>query len=82
MRGEMLWFNEEDDAGAIRSDDGVRVGVVGADFVDGVRPVGRCAGRPVTFQLAGADDDRRAVEVRLEDAPAARRARLRRSTFR
>ena len=81
MRGTMLWFNEAKDSGFLATEDGARVAVDGQDFVDGVRPKGRCAGLPVVFELAGVDGEKRAQAVRLEDASAPRRARRRRGSF-
>ena len=79
MQGTMLWFNETDDFGFISSEDGTRVLVRGGSFVDGGRPEGRCAGRPVTFRLSadGDDDGPSAEEVVLVSDVAPRRARLR-----
>jgi hypothetical protein len=54
MRGTMLWFNAEKDLGALRTEDDVRMEVPGAAFAAGQRPVGRCAGKPIEFDLAGA----------------------------
>ena len=82
MRGTMLWFNEAKDLGFISTEDGLRIGVDGKDFVNGVRPEGRCAGLPVVFELAGSDGEKRAEAVRLEDPEAPRRARRRRGTSR
>jgi hypothetical protein len=51
----MLWFNEEKDYGALRTDDGERIEVPGTAFSPGEKPVGRCAGKAVEFEsLAGA----------------------------
>jgi hypothetical protein len=48
-RGTMLWFNAAKDAGALRTEDGERIEVLGDSFLPGEKPIGRCAGRPVEF---------------------------------
>ena len=50
MRGTMLWFNEEKDSGALRTDEGDRIDVSGAAFLPGEKPLGRCAGKLVEFE--------------------------------
>lgn len=50
LRGKMLWFNEVKDLGALRTDDGERIEVPGTAFLQGEKPVGRCAGRTVEFE--------------------------------
>jgi cold shock CspA family protein len=77
MRGKMLWFNEDKDIGLIATEDGEQIDVHGADFTDGSRPVGRCAGLAVTFELGG-NGSRRAERVGLVEELDPRRARLRR----
>ena len=77
MRGTMLWFNETKDLGVITTEDGERVDVHGPDFVDGERPVGRCAGVPVEFQVAENGEGHKAEAVRLVIAVDPRRARRR-----
>ena len=49
--GAMLWFHEEKGYGFIQTDDGERVYVERAGFVDGVAPVGRCAGLAVALRV-------------------------------
>ena len=49
LRGEMLWFNDVKDVGALRTSAGERVEVTGSAFAPGERPPGRCAGAPVEF---------------------------------
>ena len=49
-RGTMLWFNEAKDMGALRTDEGERMEVLGKGFLPGEKPVGRCAGMPVEFE--------------------------------
>jgi cold shock CspA family protein len=78
MRGELLWFNEERQDGLIALDDGSRVVVLGSGFAPGRAPEGRCAGTPVSFELADEAGEVRAVSVVvLDDAAPARRARRR-----
>jgi hypothetical protein len=77
MRGELQWFNEERQDGVIVAEDGSRVVVLGSAFAPGRAPVGRCAGTPVSFELAGVADERRAVSVVVLELPPARRARRR-----
>lgn len=72
-RGRMLWFNEDKDFGALRTDEGERLEVPGAAFACGEKPIGRCAGRTIEFDsVAGA-------VTRLAFVPESsqRRARLR-----
>ena len=76
MRGTMLWFNETKDYGFISTEEGERRLVDGSGFSPGEKPVGRCAGKPVVFEVAEAEDERKAVGVRLVtnvDPPRARR---------
>lgn len=82
QQGTMLWFNETNDVGAIRSDDGERLTVSGSAFAEGKRPVGRCAGSRVDFELGGTPDEPSAHEVRFVTDVAPRRARTRQSTYR
>src|SRR3954452_11703245 len=63
--GTMLWFNEEKGYGFIQSEDDERVYVAATGFEASKPPEGRCAGRPVTFELDTA-----------EGGPAATRAPL------
>ena len=79
MRGELRWFNEERQDGVIVGEDGSRVVVLGSGFAPGRAPAGRCAGTPVSFELAGEPDERRAVSVVVLEVPPARRARRRAS---
>jgi hypothetical protein len=76
VRGRMLWFNETRGDGAIECEDGQSYEVSAADFVT-APPVGRCAGREVTFEAARTG--RRAVEVRMVEDDIPRRARARRA---
>jgi hypothetical protein len=73
LRGTMIWFNEEKDLGAVRTDDGMRLEVSGSAFPPGGKPVGRCAGRVVEIDLAGGTV---AAITLVEDQPQ-RRARMR-----
>ena len=74
-RGTLLWFNEADDVGALRTDDGDRFDVPGAAFAPGEKPVGRCAGTPVEFESTGT------LVTKVTVIPEAnqRRARMRHS---
>lgn len=72
----MLWFDEAKDYGFILTDDGERLYVDRAAFVDGAAPVGRCAGRPVELRVEERSGKRIAVDVSLvhdeaPDVPAA-----------
>ena len=49
VRGTMLWFNAAKDLGALRTDDGKRMDVLGTAFLPGEKPAGRCAGELVEF---------------------------------
>jgi cold shock CspA family protein len=73
----MLWFNEKKDLGFILTDEGERVPVAGADFVDGNRPQGRCAHAVVTFEIDQRGDERQAENVVLVEESMPRRARRR-----
>jgi cold shock CspA family protein len=75
--GTMLWFNEEKGYGFIQSEDDERVYVAAAGF--DTAPEGRCAGRPVTFELDTAEGDPKAVSVTFPEAGDVRRARRRHS---
>ena len=77
LRGELLWFNEERQDGLIALDDGSRIVVLGHGFAPGHAPVGRCAGTPVSFELAYEDGEARAVGVAVVEDDPARRARSR-----
>jgi cold shock CspA family protein len=79
MRGTMLWFNEVKDHGFISTEDGERLYVGGDGFAPGERPVGRCAGKPVVFELAEGEGEgeRKAVGARLVSVVDPRRARRR-----
>jgi hypothetical protein len=71
----MLWFNEEKDLGALRTDNGDRFDVVGAAFLPGEKPRGRCAGKAVEFETLEGGVSGLAFVPDLNP----RRARLRRS---
>jgi cold shock CspA family protein len=79
MRGTMLWFNEAKDYGFISTEDGERLYVEGDGFAPGERPVGRCAGKPVVFEVVEGDGEveRKAVGARLVTMIDPRRARRR-----
>lgn len=81
MKGAMLWFDEAKDYGFILTDDGERLYVDRAGFVDGA-PVGRCARLPVELRIEERSGKRIAVDVSLVQEEPARRARRRSATFR
>jgi hypothetical protein len=73
VRGTMLWFNEDKDLGALRTDDGERLEVLGVAFGCGERPIGRCAGRTIEFEsVEGA-----VTRLAFLPEPSPRRARMR-----
>lgn len=80
VTGTMLWFDEAKDYGFVLTDDGERLYVDRAGFVDGAAPVGRCARRPVSLSIGERDGERIAVDVALLQEESPRRAR-RRSRF-
>jgi cold shock CspA family protein len=77
MRGEMLWFNETRDHGFIRTDEGERLAVAGEGFAPGERPEGRCAQRPVTFEITRTNGSRQARDVAFVPDVVARKPRMR-----
>jgi cold shock CspA family protein len=78
MRGAVIWFNLEKGYGFIRTEDEERLYVARDGFLRGHVPLERCAGRAVTFDRVGAEDDARAIEVAfIPDDGSPRRARLR-----
>jgi hypothetical protein len=78
----MLWFDEAKDYGFILTDEGERLYVDRAGFVDGAAPVGRCARLPVELRIDERDEKRIAVDVSLVPEEPRRRARRRSSGFR
>jgi cold shock CspA family protein len=82
MRGTMLWFNEVKDYGMISTEQGERLPVIGSAFVDGKKPVSRCAGTVVSFELTDAEGTQAADKVAFVPAEVHGRARPRRSGFR
>jgi cold shock CspA family protein len=74
----MLWFHEVKGYGFIRTEDGERVYVDRAGFVDGA-PVGRCAGLQVDLRIEERDGERVALDVSMVQEPAGGRARRRSS---
>jgi hypothetical protein len=81
MRGRMLWFNQAKDYGFIMTDDEERLAVDGDGFAPGERPAGRCAEKPVSFEIDESNGTRAAQNVVFEAEPAVRRARMRRGGF-
>jgi len=82
MHGQMLWFNEAKDHGFIQTDEGERLAVAGDGFAAGQRPVGRCAHKPVTFELDESGEERQAQNVVFDEQAVQRRARMRSSGIR
>jgi hypothetical protein len=78
----MLWFDEAKDYGFILTDEGERLYVDRAGFVDGAAPVGRCARLPVELRIDERDEKRIAVDASLVPEEPRRRARRRSSGFR
>ena len=78
MRGEMLWFNEAKAYGFIATEENERLYVHASGFAAGSAPVGRCAGRPVSFERVVDEYGARAVGVSFVEEAAAGRARIRR----
>jgi hypothetical protein len=72
--GTMLWFNEEKDLGALRTDEGERIEVPGSAFRPSEKPIGRCAGKAVEFDAV----DGVVTQLAFVPEPTVRRARLRR----
>jgi cold shock CspA family protein len=81
MRGEMLFFNHTKGFGFIRTDEGERLYVHRDAFRPGMPPVGRCAGKKVTFQREPYEGEHahQAVGVAMLEEVLGGRARLRRS---
>jgi hypothetical protein len=77
MRGTMLWFNEAKDRGFILTDEGERLAVLGDGFADGMKPKGRCAQAPVSFEVAEREGVRSAEAVVFVAEGNPRRARRR-----
>ena len=75
--GKMIWFDEAKDRGFIRTEEGERLYVDRAGFVDGAAPVGRCAGLAVRLNVREQDGQRVAADVALVTEDAPRRARRR-----
>ena len=72
-RGELVWFNEEEDHGVLAAESGARITFAGAAFADGERPEGRVGGLPVEFTTDGLT----VLQIRLVEPAAVRRARRR-----
>src|SRR4029450_984888 len=73
VRGTMLWFNEDKDLGALRTDDGERLEVPGAAFDGDEKTIGRGAGRTIEFEsVEGA-----VPRLAFLPEPSPRRARMR-----
>jgi cold shock CspA family protein len=81
MQGKMIFFNEEDSYGFIRTEEDERLLVRRSGFVQAA-PVGRCGGTEVEFSVREMDGEREAVEVALVPDGAHGRARRRQSSMR
>jgi cold shock CspA family protein len=79
MRGTMLWFNGDKDLGAIRTEDGEHLAVHGEHFAPGAKPIGKCGGTVVEYQLVEDEEERRAEKVTLVPVVLSGRARQRRT---
>ena len=75
-RGELVWFNESEDHGALETEDGERITFHGDAFAGGERPVGRVGGVAIEFRL---DESGGPTDITIIVADAARRARRRRN---
>lgn len=76
MEGKMIFFNEDDHHGFIRTDEGERLLVRRSGFADAA-PVGRCGGLEVSFSVQEVDGEREAVDVVIVPEAAQNRARRR-----
>jgi hypothetical protein len=74
IRGTILWFNVAKDIGALRTDDDKRIEVPGTAFLPGEKPVGRCGGKTIEFEVL----DGSVASVAFIPEPSRRRARRRR----
>ena len=82
MNGTMIWFHEERGAGFVLSEEGERLPVDRESFAGGTPPIGRCAGIPISFDVAERDGERIAIDVSLVESDPPRRARRRTSGYR
>jgi cold shock CspA family protein len=78
MLGKMIYFDENQDFGFIRTEEGERLYVDRKGFSEAA-PVGRCAGIDVSFEVHEDADGREAVGVSIVPEPDRKRARRRRS---
>ena len=76
MIGKMIFFNEDDHHGFIRTEEGERLRVRRDGFA-GAAPVGRCGGLEVSFSVQEVDGEREAVDVVVVPEAAQNRARRR-----
>lgn len=82
MNGTMLWFNSDKGFGFICTEEEERLYVAQSAFQPGEVPAGRCARRPVTFDIEVHEGDPQAVNVRFCAEPSTRRARRHHGTIR
>jgi cold shock CspA family protein len=81
MQGTMIFFNEDDGYGFIRTEEDERLRVLRDGFVHAA-PVGRCGGLEVQFSVREVDGEREAVEVAHVTNGTGGRARRRQSSMR
>ena len=74
----MIWFNEDRDEGYISTEEGERLFITGAAFVEGHKPEGRCGGLVVEFDVVAHNGTREAVDCMVVEEAVPHRARLRR----
>jgi cold shock CspA family protein len=77
MHGKMLWFNADKGFGFIQTEADERLYVATSGFAGGDIPMGRCAGRDVTFERHVQEGDIRAIGVSFLTPAELRRARSR-----
>jgi cold shock CspA family protein len=73
----MLWFNADKGFGFIQTEADERLYVASSGFATGDIPMGRCAGRDVTFERQVEEGDIRAISVAFLTPAELRRARSR-----
>jgi cold shock CspA family protein len=81
MQGKMIFFNEAENYGFIRTEEDERLLVRRTGFVDAA-PVGRCGGLDVEFTVQESGGEREAVNVMLVPDDSRGRARRRQSGMR
>ena len=74
----MIWFNEDRDEGYISTEEGERLFIAGPSFEKGHKPVGRCGGLVVEFDVVADNGTREAADCVMVEEEVPPRARLRR----